>query len=93
MMVPLFSGSGSFTATLSFTDSASNTGSQTWAFVVDDFLVIPARYAYPIDSGDASNKGFNGKVPRTTYRMTSKGRAALDGYWTALDSIRNGASE
>lgn len=34
-------------------------------------------------------KGFNGKVPHTAYRLTEKGRAALEQYWSALDQIRN----
>jgi len=34
------------------------------------------------------DKGFNGKVPRTTYRLTSTGRAALEQHWSQLDEIR-----
>lgn len=34
-------------------------------------------------------KGFNGKVPRTEYRLTDTGRTALTGYWAALDQIRS----
>ncbi len=34
-------------------------------------------------------KGFNGKVPRTEYRITDTGRTALTAYWAALDQIRS----
>lgn len=33
-------------------------------------------------------KGFNGKVPLTTYRLTDTGRKALEAYWSALEEIR-----
>jgi DNA-binding transcriptional ArsR family regulator len=33
-------------------------------------------------------KGFNGKIPRTEYRITDSGRKALSDYWEALDRIR-----
>ncbi len=33
-------------------------------------------------------KGFNGKIPHTDYRITDNGRKALSGYWAALDKIR-----
>ncbi len=36
----------------------------------------------------AIEKGYNGKIPRTEYRLTDAGRKALDGYWTAIDRIR-----
>jgi DNA-binding transcriptional ArsR family regulator len=34
-------------------------------------------------------KSFNGRIPHTDYRLTPKGRDALDQYWTELDRIRN----
>jgi len=34
------------------------------------------------------NKGFNGKFPRTLYRLTKKGRVSLEQHWAALDEIR-----
>lgn len=36
------------------------------------------------------SKGFAGRVPRTTYRLTPAGQAALDGYWKTMDTIRQG---
>jgi len=33
-------------------------------------------------------KGFNGRVPHTEFRITDGGRKALDEYWVALDQIR-----
>ncbi len=33
-------------------------------------------------------KTFDGKIPRTAYRLTPRGRSSLDGYWRALDEIR-----
>ncbi|MBN1588067.1 MAG: transcriptional regulator [Pirellulales bacterium] len=38
-------------------------------------------------------KGFNGKIPRTAYRMTDAGRKALADYWIALDQIRTACTE
>lgn len=35
------------------------------------------------------SKAIVGKVPYTQYRLTGKGRKALDEYWAALDTIRN----
>lgn len=37
----------------------------------------------------AIDKGYNGKIPRTEYRLTVDGRTALKGYWSTLDSIRS----
>ena len=37
----------------------------------------------------AIDKGYNGKIPRTEYRLTEEGRAALDAYWAAIDHIRS----
>jgi DNA-binding HxlR family transcriptional regulator len=37
----------------------------------------------------AIKKGYNGKIPRTEYRLTDEGRTALDAYWAAIDSIRS----
>ena len=34
------------------------------------------------------DKSFNGKIPRTEYRLTKVGRKALSDYWGAMDSIR-----
>ncbi len=34
------------------------------------------------------SKGFNGKLPHTTYALTDSGRKALDAYWRALDELR-----
>ncbi|GMV93688.1 MAG: transcriptional regulator [Candidatus Hydrogenedentota bacterium] len=36
----------------------------------------------------AIDKGYNGKIPRTEYRLTEEGRAALADYWKAMDHIR-----
>lgn len=33
-------------------------------------------------------KGFNGKIPQTTYRITDAGRSSLERYWFQLDQIR-----
>ncbi|MCL4691673.1 MAG: MarR family winged helix-turn-helix transcriptional regulator, partial [Candidatus Hydrogenedentes bacterium] len=37
----------------------------------------------------AIEKGYNGKIPRTEYRLTEGGRTALKGYWSTLDGIRS----
>ncbi|MCC6488704.1 MAG: transcriptional regulator [Candidatus Hydrogenedentes bacterium] len=37
----------------------------------------------------AIDKGYNGKIPRTMYRLTDEGRGALELYWAAIDSIRS----
>lgn len=34
-------------------------------------------------------KGFNGRVPHTDFRITDGGRKALAEYWVALDQIRD----
>ena len=34
------------------------------------------------------NKAFQGKMPLTTYTITTFGRRSLNEYWTALESIR-----
>ena len=36
----------------------------------------------------AVKKAFNGKIPRTSYRITSDGRGALEAYWRELEEIR-----
>jgi DNA-binding MarR family transcriptional regulator len=36
----------------------------------------------------AITKGYNGKIPRTHYAITNKGRQALEDYWKTLDAIR-----
>lgn len=36
----------------------------------------------------AITKGYNGKIPRTEYAITDKGRAALEQYWQTIDAIR-----
>jgi len=33
-------------------------------------------------------KKFEGKIPNTSYRLTDQGRSSLEGYWQALDEIR-----
>jgi DNA-binding transcriptional ArsR family regulator len=33
-------------------------------------------------------KKFDGKIPRTTYRLTARGRTGLQRYWEAIDGIR-----
>ena len=33
-------------------------------------------------------KGFNGKITRTEYSLTPKGRKALEKHWQALDALR-----
>ncbi len=33
-------------------------------------------------------KGFNGKIPRTLFKLTKKGRSALAQHWETLDEIR-----
>jgi len=35
-------------------------------------------------------KSFEGKIPKTTYRLTEVGREKLAEYWAAMDSIRAG---
>jgi len=35
-----------------------------------------------------TTKSFQGRMPRTTYRLTELGRARLREYWDALDAIR-----
>jgi len=34
------------------------------------------------------NKGYNGKVPHTDYKLTQAGSDALTNYWATLDDIR-----
>jgi len=34
------------------------------------------------------SKAFEGKLPKTTYRLTPRGRDKLAEYWAALDEIR-----
>ena len=36
-------------------------------------------------------KSFEGKIPRTTYRLTALGRQRLAEYWQAMDDIRGAA--
>ena len=38
-------------------------------------------------------KGYNGKIPHTDYRITDGGRKALSDYWDALDQIRTSSRE
>lgn len=33
-------------------------------------------------------KGFNGKIPKTTYSLTQLGRRRLAEYWRTMDAIR-----
>jgi len=37
-------------------------------------------------------KKFDGKIPRTTYRLTARGRTNLQHYWEAVDRIRRAAA-
>ncbi len=37
-------------------------------------------------------KKFDGKIPRTTYRLTARGRTSLQQYWQAVDGIRRAAT-
>jgi len=37
-------------------------------------------------------KSFNGKVPNTAYSLTRSGRSSLEGYWRAIDGIRQGGA-
>lgn len=36
-------------------------------------------------------KRFEGKIPHTSYRLTEVGASRLDGYWQAIDQIRESA--
>ena len=36
-------------------------------------------------------KIFRGKIPHTSYRLTKLGNSRLDGYWQAIDEIRDSA--
>jgi DNA-binding MarR family transcriptional regulator len=38
-------------------------------------------------------KGYKGRVPRTTVRITPKGRSALDRHWRRLEELRNAGKE
>ena len=38
------------------------------------------------------DKGFRGRVPKTTLRLTSKGRAAIERYWKKLEDLRAAAA-
>jgi len=46
-------------------DSAGNVLSNQWTFTVGSFQVIPASWAYPAGSGDATQRGFAGRVHQT----------------------------
>lgn len=37
-------------------------------------------------------KSFEGRKPRTTVRLTRDGRAAVEGYWQRMDSLRKQAA-
>ena len=37
-------------------------------------------------------KKFDGKIPKTSYRLTRLGRSRLEGYWRAIDEIRHAGS-
>lgn len=39
------------------------------------------------------HKSFSGKIPHTSYRLTRKGRQALENYWSAMDEIRSAAGK
>jgi DNA-binding PadR family transcriptional regulator len=49
-------------------------------------VLTPAGYLEVI-------KEFKCKIPRTSYRLTDKGRAQLEAYWQAMDEIRNSAQQ
>jgi len=34
------------------------------------------------------NKSIVGRIPHTQYRLTPRGRKALDAYWAAMDEVR-----
>jgi DNA-binding transcriptional ArsR family regulator len=36
-------------------------------------------------------KDLDGRTPRTSYRLTRRGRARLDQYWRAIDELRSGS--
>jgi predicted ArsR family transcriptional regulator len=36
------------------------------------------------------SKGFDGKIPKTSYRLTRRGRSSLEKYWQAIDGLRGG---
>jgi len=57
-------------------DSAGNVLSNQWTFTVGTFQVIPASWAYPAGSGDATQRGFAGRVHQT--------REAANGSYTVL---------
>lgn len=50
------------TAKLVAQDSAANVLSNQWSFTVGTFTIVPASWAYPVGSGDATKPGFAGKV-------------------------------
>jgi DNA-binding PadR family transcriptional regulator len=39
------------------------------------------------------SKGFNGKIPKTSYRLTRRGRSSLEKYWEAIDELRAGIAQ
>ncbi len=46
-------------------DSLGNVLSNQWTFTVGTFTVIPATWAYPAGSGDATKRGFAGRIHQT----------------------------
>lgn len=45
------------------------------------------------DAGYVScHKGFEGRIPRTEYRLTAAGRRAMERYFAVMTAIINGAS-
>lgn len=50
------------TVTLVYQDSTPRSVTNSWSFTVGNFFPVPASYAYPLGSGDATKRGFVGKV-------------------------------
>lgn len=50
------------TATLVYADSTPKSVTNTWSFTVQNYFPVPASYAYPLGSGDATKRGFVGKI-------------------------------
>ena len=50
------------TATLVYADSTPKSVTNTWSFTVQNYFPVPSSYAYPLGSGDATKRGFVGKI-------------------------------
>jgi hypothetical protein len=55
-------GLSTHTAQVVAQDSAANVLSNQWSFTVDTFTLVPASWAYPAGSGDATKPGFAGRI-------------------------------